>query len=295
MSIDGLVDFLTIAQCQLNDLHEDGPLSRQGRHPEETAATGSERYNSVVDQLLHATARAEARHFWFRGFRAFVVPLVEQAIEGNTDARIVDCGCGTGANVEWLARYGRTYGFDLSSTGLHLGRDAGRKQLVQAEVTAAPFSDAQFDLVTSFDVLYSLEERAERAAMAEMFRLTRPGGHTLINVAAMDVLRGDHSVLSHERRRYSRATLEQLVVGAGFTIVRVTYTNLTLVPLLAIVRLAQRARGLAPEASAKREISVPWAPINGALSAVLWLESLWLRAFNSPFGSSLLCLARKPA
>ena len=45
----------------------------------------------------------------------------------------------------------------------------------------------------------------ERAAIAEMFRLTRPGGYALINVAAMDVLRGDHSVLSREVRRYSRA------------------------------------------------------------------------------------------
>jgi len=27
---------------------------------------------------------------------------------------------------------------------------------------------------------------------------------------------------------------------------------------------------------------------------VMWAESLWLRVFNAPFGSSLLCLARKP-
>jgi len=28
-----------------------------------------------VDDLLRATARAEERHFWFRGFRWFVRPL----------------------------------------------------------------------------------------------------------------------------------------------------------------------------------------------------------------------------
>jgi hypothetical protein len=31
------------------------------------------------------------------------------------------------------------------------------------------------------------------------------------------------------------------------------------------------------------------------LSGVLLLESLWVRRFDSPFGSSLLCLAKKPA
>jgi hypothetical protein len=39
---------------------------------------------------------------------------------------------------------------------------------------------------------------------------------------------------------------------------------------------------------------VPAAPVNSALSALLGLESVWLRAVDNPFGSSLLCLARKP-
>ena len=50
----------------------------------------------------------------------------------------------------------------------------------------------------------------------------------------------------------------------------------------------------ASEADAQQEISVPPAPINALLSGVLFLESVWLRHFDSPLGSSLLCLARKP-
>ena len=66
-----------------------------------------------VDHLLRATALAESRHFWFRGFRHFVQPLLETATQGISDARILDCGCGTGANIEMLGRYGRAYGFDV--------------------------------------------------------------------------------------------------------------------------------------------------------------------------------------
>ena len=40
--------------------------------------------------------------------------------------------------------------------------------------------------------------------------------------------------------------------------------------------------------------SSPPAPINAIMTAVMRLEALWLRAFDAPFGSSLLCLARKP-
>jgi SAM-dependent methyltransferase len=244
-----------------------------------------------VDQLLRATAIAEARHFWFRGLRAFMTPLIEEALRNRQNPKILDCGCGTGANVEWLERFGHSFGFDRSSVGLHLGREAGRTRLARATVTAAPFPAASFDLVTSFDVLYSLEEPDELSAMSEMFRLTRPGGFALINVAAMHVLRGDHSVLSREVRRYSRADLQRLVAGAGFTVVRLTYTNVALFLPLAGLRIVQRWRGLKPE---PREISVPAAPINALLTALLLLESRWIRHFDGPFGSSLICLARRP-
>jgi hypothetical protein len=110
----------------------------------------------------------------------------------------------------------------------------------------------------------------------------------------MESLRGDHSVLSREVRRYNRGSLERLLTGAGFEIVRLTYTNASLfLPTLAI-RALQRWRGLAREEHAQKEITVPPAPVNALLTAVLVVESWWLRRLDNPFGSSLLCLARKP-
>ena len=248
-----------------------------------------------MERLLRATARAESRHFWFRGFRAFVTPLIQAALNGRSHPRIVDCGCGTGANVELLSQYGQAFGFDLSSTGLQIGHKSGRTRLARGSVAAAPFPSETFDLVTSFDVLYALDERDERAAVREMFRLLRPGGYAIVNVAAMNALRGDHSVLSLEIRRYDRDGLRRLLAGAGFSIERLTYTNFVLFPPLALVRLVQRWRGLAPESDAEGEITVPWAPVNATLTLLLLLESRWLRHFDSPAGSSLICLARKPA
>ncbi len=245
---------------------------------------------------MRATARAEERHFWFRGLRWFVRPLLRQALAGINRARILDCGCGTGANLALLARYGTAYGFDRSAFGLQTGHERGIRGLVRASAASIPFANASFDLVTSFDVLYALDEADERAAVAEMFRVTRPGGWLIVNVAAMEVLRGDHSVLSHELRRYSRASLGRLLASAGFSVARITYTNAALfLPLLA-VRWFHRARGLSSEAGATAEITVPPSPANAAMSALLFLESLWLRTGGrSAFGSSLLCLARRPA
>lgn len=248
----------------------------------------------ALEHLLRATARAEARHFWFRGFRYFVTPLVRQATAGVRAARILDCGCGTGNNLDLLGRFGAAYGFDLTAVGLQIGREAGRRRLVRASTGAIPFKSNAFDLATSFDVLYSLETELERAAMAEMRRILRPGGHVIINVAALESLRGDHSVLSREVRRYDRRSLSRLLAEHGFQIVRMTYTNAVLFPPLLIARALQRRRGLRPEESADREMRVPAAPLNLLMTAALRLESGWVRLVNNPFGSSLLCLARKP-
>ena len=248
-----------------------------------------------VEHLLRATAIAEARHFWFRGFRAFVIPLVRRAIAGRRDPLLLDCGCGTGANVELLGTFGRAFGFDLTEVGLRIGREAGRTRLARASVTAVPFPSGTFDLVTSFDVLYALEGAAERTAIAEMYRLLKPGGFAIVNVAAMEMLRGDHSAFGGEVRRYSRGELRASLEAAGFEILRLTHTNATLFAPLAVMRLLQRRRGLRKEVEAQREILVPPAPINTIMTAVVRLESVWLRWFDAPFGSSLLCLARKPA
>jgi hypothetical protein len=129
--------------------------------------------------------------------------------------------------------------------------------------------------------------------MSEMRRVLKTGGALVVNVAAMEMLRGDHSVLSREVRRYSRDDLRARLTAAGFAVERITYTNATLFLPLAITRGWQRARGLREEREAQQEIAVPIAPVNGLCSALLWMESLWLRAFDAPFGSSLLCLARK--
>ena len=244
-----------------------------------------------MDRLLEATARAERDHFWFHGFRRFVRPLLEQAAAAHARAEILDCGCGTGNNLTMLRRYGRAAGIDLTFSGLKYATSRGDRRVAQASVTELPFPDRSFDIATSFDVVYALPDEAEKAAVAEMFRVLRPGGHLVLNVAALDSLRGNHSVLGGEVRRYTRKRLRWALERGGFEILRLTYTNASILPLVAGTRWLQRLRGH-EESSA--EITVPAAPVNAALTAVLAAESVALRFMDMPLGSSVLCLAQKP-
>jgi SAM-dependent methyltransferase len=247
-----------------------------------------------VDRLLELTYRAEQSHFWFRGFRQYVRPALQRATAGRQSPRILDCGCGTGSNLAMLRAYGSPLGFDLTRIGAEFAKAHGHR-VVQASIGHMPFRSGSIDLATSFDVFQVLPEDVEQSAIREMARVLKPGGWLLLHVAALPVLHGKHSVLSEEKRRYTPSTLRTLVAGAGFQIERLTFDHLSLLPLMLPVRVWHRvtAKG-GVVAAGEAEITVPMAPVNALLSALVFVEALALRAVDMPIGSSLMCLARKP-
>src|SRR6187402_3756873 len=110
-----------------------------------------------VDRLLELTYRAEQSHFWFRGFRQYMKPALARATAGVPAPRILDCGCGTGSNLEMLRPYGRAVGFDLTGIGPAFAREHGH-HVAQASIAQIPFTSGTFDLVTLFDVFQCLPD-----------------------------------------------------------------------------------------------------------------------------------------
>jgi len=241
--------------------------------------------------MLEATAAAEDNHFWFLHLRRTARSLLTSALAGIEPRLIVDCGAGTGRNLEWLSAFGPTVGIERSTTGLAYGRKH-RRRMVQGSVTHLPFADGAADVVTSFDVLYCLDDLEERQAVREMYRVLAFEGVAVINVAALDILHGSHSTLTHEQRRYTRAGLTDRLEDAGFSVERVTYTNMITFPLALAVRMSERVTGRAGTAS-DADLRVPAAPVNTALDALLAAEHAWLRVMNLPIGSSVMAIARK--
>ncbi len=221
-------------------------------------------------------------------------PALARATAGVPRARILDCGCGTGSNLDMLRPYGEAVGFDLTRIGPEFARAHGHR-VAQASISDIPFAGGSFDLVTSFDVFQTLPDAVERAAIVEIARVLKPRGYVLLHVAALEILHGRHSVLSEETRRYTPASLRSLVEGAGLTIERLTFDHLSLLPMMLPVRMWHRLTAKnGVVAAGEGEITVPIAPVNAALTALVSLEALALRAVNMPIGSSLMCLARKP-
>lgn len=244
-----------------------------------------------MEHALELTSRAEASHFWFRGFRRFVIPVLDEIVGGRRDLRLIDCGCGNGWNLALMRRHGQVFAFDLTAGGLARARALDRP-LVRADVTRIPFRSGTFDVATSFDVLQSVDDDGE--AVVEMARVLRPGGRLLVTMAALEVLRGDHSEAWQEVRRYTPAIARRLVSAAGLRVERVSFLFASLFPMILTVRTWQRLLRPFRQPRADSDIAVPAAPINAALTWLVSGEAALARRLPMPLGSTLLVVARKP-
>ncbi len=249
-----------------------------------------------IYKQLHAI---EERHWWFRGRR-----MILRAAFARVDIRpraILDVGCGSGGNLallDTLYPESRGIGIDIERAPLIFCRTERPTPVVQADVAGLPFPAATFDLVTAFDALEHV--RDDRAVLAEMLRVCRPGGALALTVPAFPFLWGNVDDLGHHYRRYRRRELVTRVAAAGFTVRFVRYFNYLLFPPIAAVRLVARLAPKRRPSAHDGELLpsdfdlVKSGPLNELLMRVFALEASLLR-LDPPFGVSLLLIATRPA
>jgi SAM-dependent methyltransferase len=233
--------------------------------------------------------RVEETHWWFVGRRRIISSFVERIIESlkQEQPRILDVGCGTGANLEMLSRCGVAEGVDVSSEALAFCRARGLRHVKQGEAEHLSFADETFDFVTGLDVVEHLDDHL--AGLKEMHRVLRSGGRALLFVPAFMFLWGVQDDISNHRRRYTLSGLKQVVRHAGFEIERATYVNITFFLPILLGRLLMRATRFRP--ASENNLTVGF--LNGILGSILGTEASLLRYVNFPFGVSIICVARR--
>ena len=238
--------------------------------------------------------QVEDDYWWYRGLRQLLRwSLARYAPRRSEPVRILDAGCGTGANLKLFQSYGRAIGIDISEEAVSFCQRRGipADRAFIASLTELPFVNSSFDLVISLDVICNIPDDA--AAFKEIGRVLRPGGRLITQLPAYQWLWSTHDVAVGHQRRYSTARMRAEITRAGFVVERTTHTNALVFPLIAAGRLVRR-RGLHNGKPIQSDLatSLP-AWINNSLGAVTAAEMRAVEHMDFPIGVSILVVARK--
>lgn len=152
---------------------------------------------------------------------------VFENIKPGSDARVLDMGCGGGANVARLLTMcpdGRVTGLDFSALAIEIATDLNYRAIKDGSCVITggnamqmPLAREVFDMVTAFEAIYywaSLD-----TGLAEAFRVLKHGG-TIIVANELDGLSQESQEVSRAvdiLRIYTADEIESSMAKAGFS------------------------------------------------------------------------------
>lgn len=246
---------------------------------------------NAFDQLV----RLERDHWWFRGRRVVYLDVLRRALHAKPRVAL-DLGTGAGG---WLPALGeladRVIALETDDQVAKLARGRGGAHVIVGSANHLPLADGTCDLVTAFDVLEHLPD--DLGALSEMRRVLATDGLCALSVPAHPWLFSNNDRISHHQRRYTKRVLADRIAACGLRVVRLTFTNALLFPLIAPTILGIKAlerSGLLGSDPEHTNLSiVPRGPVNRLCFAAFAAERHINRRCDLPFGHSLLALARR--
>ncbi|MBI5691639.1 MAG: class I SAM-dependent methyltransferase [Verrucomicrobia bacterium] len=235
-------------------------------------------------------AEVEDRMWYFRSLHAHVARALAPALAPG--AAVLDAGCGTGglilrlraAHPEW-----RYAGIDFMPIACDLARRrcGPDVDLRVASITELPFAAGSFDAVVSADVICQVDHPG--VAMAEFFRVLRPGGVLFVNVPAYMWMWSYHDDSCQTKHRYTRPEIAALLRDAGFGGIATTHWNALPFPVVWAKRKLFRTPA---DTSDVKEYPRVVDRFFGGLMA---LEHAWMRGGGTwAWGTSVSGCGRKP-
>lgn len=238
-----------------------------------------ERMNAVEDRM-----------WWYRGLRALVADQLARALTRSQTSRpVLDAGCGTGGMLRVLgaAVAGRpTIGLEYDTIAAALAASKAARPVAAGSVNEMPLGDGTLGGYVSLDVLCHGAVEPARA-LKEAHRCLGPGAIAIFNLPAYGWLLSAHDRRVHNVRRFTRGEARALLAGHGFRVLRASYWNTLLFPLMLLHRLVER-----DDAESDVRDYPRW--LDAMFSMALAIERAAISAgLSLPFGGSLIVVAAR--
>lgn len=181
--------------------------------------------NALVQTQQTYTAVA-ADYVTFHHDRSSVAPLLRRFRQQLPEpGPLLDAGCGPGFDAAQLRAWGHpTTALDLSLAMMQAGRPYfPTVPFSQGDLRCLPFGDGVFAGIWLLASLLHLPRVDTAVALAEAYRVLRPGGAVILSVKEGDGEMWTSAVAGRPGRRFftywQPAALDALLSGAGFAVV----------------------------------------------------------------------------
>jgi len=180
-----------------------------------TATASTERIRRFYDQA--------AKHYdrRMRSFERVFLGQGRASVCGKARGDTLEIAVGTGLNLPHYSRHVRLTAIDLSSAMLDVAADRARRlglavALENVDAQRLPYADSSFDSVVCTLSLCTIPD--ERRALAEAYRVLRPGGRLLLLEHVRSPLRAV---------RWAQRLLDPIFQLSGDTLLRDPLDHLT--------------------------------------------------------------------
>jgi len=165
----------------------------------------------------------------------YVKKILEEYVKNSRNYKILDLGCGDGANLRWLANfsndlYGTDYNFlrlvraekNMEKEGIHV-------KIFLTEIMALPFEENSFDIVFFNHVIEHINDDLQ--ALRNIYKITKKGGLVIIGTPNEGAFfwKFAYSIEPRIKRQtdhvnfYTAKSFTKLAQKAGFTVKHVEH------------------------------------------------------------------------
>ena len=244
-----------------------------------------------MDKVLYKTFfDLQNNHWWFKTKKKIVTSQISLyfAKKSKKNVNILDIGCGSGLMLNVLKEFGKVSGMDASNDAINFSRTLNAGIIKKGSLPKnVPFVKKSFDLILALDVIEHIEEDCE--ALNSINYLMKKNGILVLTVPALMSLWSKFDEVNHHKRRYRKSELTAKLKAANFQILRITYFNSFLFPMIYFYRKAN----VFLKKEEVSDLKMPSQTINFILEKIFLIESYFLSVVNFPIGVSIIAVVKK--
>lgn len=213
--------------------------------------------------------------------------LLKKHLPKQKKLKILDAGCGPGASLIYLSQFGEVTGVDISEEALRFAKKRGKVK--KGDIANLPFEEETFDVVVCLDVLYHKWVNVKKA-ISEMKRVLKKSGILFIREPAFDWFKSSEDIASQTKHRFTKEELRK-ELNRDTQILKLTYVNFLLFPIAFMKRIPEVIGIKKKQGISDIQTISPF--LNKILFSIFRLEVPLLNYFDLPFGTSVVCVAKK--